>query len=57
MPAVVDKKKCPGCTSCVDICPSAAIEMVDDKAVVSADDCVDCETCVDECPESAIHME
>ncbi|HJJ50847.1 MAG TPA: 4Fe-4S binding protein, partial [Methanocorpusculum sp.] len=51
------KKKCTGCTSCVDICPSAAIEMVDDKAVVSADDCVDCETCVDECPESAIHME
>jgi Fe-S-cluster-containing hydrogenase component 2 len=57
MPAVVNKEKCTGCATCVDICPSAAIELKDDKAVVSVNDCVDCETCVDECPESAIHME
>ncbi len=57
MPAVVNREKCTGCATCVDICPSAAIELVDDKAVVNADECVDCESCVDECPESAIHME
>ncbi|MDU9375994.1 Ferredoxin-2 [Methanocorpusculaceae archaeon Sp1] len=57
MVAVVDKDKCTGCATCVDICPAAAIELEDDIAVVDASGCVDCETCVDECPESAIHME
>lgn len=58
MPAVIDKAKCTGCTTCVDICPAAAIELdASDKAVIDAGACVDCETCVDECPESAIKME
>ncbi|MDV0442796.1 4Fe-4S binding protein [Methanorbis rubei] len=57
MVAVVKKEKCTGCATCVDICPAAAIELVNDIAVVDASGCVDCETCVDECPESAIHME
>lgn len=57
MVAVVNKDKCTGCGTCVDICPTAAIELDNDKAVVDASACVDCETCVDECPESAILME
>lgn len=57
MVTVVNKDKCTGCATCVDICPTAAIELQNDKAVVDASACVDCETCVDECPESAIHME
>jgi ferredoxin len=57
MVAVINKDKCTGCGTCVDICPSAAIELASEKAVVDASGCVDCETCVDECPESAIHME
>lgn len=58
MVAVVNKEKCTGCGTCVDICPAAAIELdSNDKAVVDGPACVDCETCVDECPEVAIHME
>ncbi|MDR3102336.1 MAG: 4Fe-4S binding protein [Methanocalculaceae archaeon] len=57
MVAVVDKDMCIGCATCVDICPAAAIELIDDKAVVDVSGCVDCETCVDECTQSAIHME
>jgi len=57
MVAIIDPEKCTGCGTCVDVCPSAAIEIKEDIAVVDADLCVDCESCVDECPSEAIHME
>jgi Fe-S-cluster-containing hydrogenase component 2 len=56
MPAKVDKEKCTGCESCVEVCPVEAIKMVDDKAVVNEDDCTDCGQCVDECPAEAIEL-
>ena len=57
MAAVVDKDKCTGCGTCVDECPSEAIEMKDDLAVVDNDACADCGVCVDVCPAEAITME
>ncbi len=57
MPAKVDRKKCDGCETCIDECPSEAISMVGEKAVVNADACVDCGICVDACPQEAISME
>jgi len=57
MPAVVDAEKCTGCGTCVDECPSEAIEMKDEIAVVDEDACADCGVCVDVCPAEAITME
>jgi len=57
MPAKVDQKKCNGCETCVEECPSEAINMVGDKALVDVDSCIDCGVCVETCPEEAISME
>jgi heterodisulfide reductase subunit A-like polyferredoxin len=57
MPAKVDEEKCTGCESCVEECPSEAINVADDKAAVDDEACVDCGVCVDACPEEAISME
>ncbi len=55
--AIVDKDLCTGCETCMDVCPSEAISMNDEKAKVDKDKCVDCGTCVDICPAAAIHVE
>ncbi len=57
MAAIVDVEKCNGCESCVEECPSEAIEMVDEKAGINVETCVDCGACVDACPSEAISME
>jgi len=56
MPATVDKDKCTGCKSCVDVCPSEAIKVPDKVAEVKAEDCIDCNACADACTSGAITM-
>ena len=55
MAAIVDKEKCTGCKSCVEVCPVDAIKIENDKAVIS-DECVECGACVNECPSEAISL-
>lgn len=50
----VDKDKCSGCATCVDVCPSGAITMVDEIAVINQDECAECGACEAECPQGAI---
>ena len=50
-------EECVGCETCVDICPTMAIEMDDGLAVINEDECVECLTCIDECPVEAIAEE
>ena len=53
----VDKDKCDGCESCVDICPAEVLEIVDEKAEpVNIDECMGCESCVETCPNEAITL-
>ncbi|MGB9660922.1 MAG: 4Fe-4S binding protein [Moorellaceae bacterium] len=51
----VDKEKCTGCGSCVEVCPTGALA-VQDIAVVNEDECLECGACVDECPNGALKL-
>ena len=56
MTVQVDIKKCTGCGSCVDVCPTEAIALVSEKAEVNEELCIDCGGCVDECNVAAISL-
>lgn len=45
--------KCIGCGICEEICPFAAIEIIDQKAVIN-DNCTVCGSCIDICPTCAL---
>lgn len=52
---IVEKNKCVGCTSCMNICPKKAIKMLHDKdgfiyPVVDQDKCINCGLCKKTCP-------
>ena len=50
----VDIDKCSACETCIDICPTEAISMVDGHAFIDLDECIECGSCAAECPEEAI---
>jgi len=54
----INTDKCPeGCDLCVQVCPTKAIEMGEDKKVSVKDRyCVFCGACTNICPEKAIDM-
>ena len=47
---------CLGYGSCVRVCPSDAIEVIDGLAHVHPDKCISCGKCVVACPRGIIHM-
>lgn len=55
--AWVDKKKCVGCSACLNICPVNAISMIDGKAFIAESSCFNCGKCVSFCPHEAIYFE
>lgn len=55
MAVKIDKNKCTGCKSCIEVCPVSAIKIENEKAVVS-DECVECGVCIDECSNEAISL-
>jgi len=53
----VNSDKCVGCGLCLKVCPMAAIELKDMKAVIDLDKCNLCGACIDSCTFSAIKIE
>src|SRR3989339_1681944 len=46
-------QKCIGCGKCVPVCPFAAVQMIEKKAVIN-EACTLCGACVQVCPVAAI---
>ncbi len=59
MPTVtVDKNKCDGEGTCVDVCPMNCYDMVGGKSQPTREqDCIACMACVNSCPTQAITVE
>jgi len=57
MAVKVDEPKCTGCGDCVDVCPSEALKVENEKVKVSPDDCSDCGACVDTCEKGALSLD
>jgi len=55
--SAINKDECVGCGTCVEKCPTEAIELIDEIADVNIDKCIGCGICAHFCPESAINME
>lgn len=54
---IVDKKKCNGEGTCVNVCPVNVFEIKKGKSVVvRPKDCIGCKACEASCPTSAIKV-
>ncbi|MBM3187952.1 MAG: electron transfer flavoprotein subunit alpha [Chloroflexi bacterium] len=52
---IIDRDACIGCGVCVEVCPFAALELVEGIAVVN-DNCTACGACIPECPVDALRL-
>jgi ferredoxin len=50
----VDRDRCTGCGTCVEACPTTAIEMQDGFAHILLERCTGCGSCVEVCPQGAV---
>ncbi len=53
----IDLEKCVTCGGCLDLCPSTAIRMLEDKVNIDPDKCVECKICAQVCPVGAPFMD
>lgn len=50
----VEQELCQGCAACIDVCPTGALQMIDNTAHIDPDMCTECYACLDACPAGAI---
>lgn len=54
---VVDKAKCTGCGTCVEVCPMQVFKVEKGKSVVKKPgECIACRACEAQCPAEAIKI-
>jgi len=54
---VVNKSKCTGCGTCVNVCPTKVFELKSGKSnVARPKECIGCMACENSCPEGAIKV-
>ncbi len=49
----INTDECVSCGGCIDLCPTVAIRMVDDRVVIDPEKCTTCKICVQVCPLNA----
>jgi heterodisulfide reductase subunit A len=54
--ANIDQNQCDLCKSCISICPTNAIDIVDSEINVNPISCVGCGACILSCPREAIDL-
>ncbi len=54
--AVINKDVCVACGGCIELCPVAAIRMINDNVNINEEKCVDCGICVKACPLNAPYV-
>jgi NAD-dependent dihydropyrimidine dehydrogenase PreA subunit len=52
----IDVERCTGSGACVEVCPTGAIYLVEDRATVDQSLCNECEACIAACPTQAITL-
>jgi ferredoxin len=56
MAKITDSTKCTGCKKCEKFCPTAAISIVDKKALIDEKKCIGCGQCMHQCAFSAVEL-
>jgi len=52
---VIDREKCSGCGTCVEVCPSDVFVLeAEIPQVAVPEECIECSACVDNCPVGAV---
>jgi len=52
-PTLLEESKCDGCGACIDVCPTSALTLVEDRPGQDPETCIYCSTCLFACESSA----